>query len=508
VQGGIEVSSDLSPRDGMTVSPEHVTLEPRRVFKLMDFGGPFDFNVHNNNLATAYEGVANRVLTNKGVKPYRPSYSYFRKTLIGFFRLMRKHVVQVHPQELEDYPLQYADARKRRIYTKALYSLRFDPVSVKDSYVDAFVKAEKVNVTLKPNAVPRIISPRNPRYHISLGIYLRQLEPLIFKAINKIFREVVVAKGLNALDRGKLIHSKFRFGKTLAFGIDASRFDLHVSKAALRWEHSVYKLYFQSCGRPVREDLARLLAMQLTTRGYVRCKDGKLKYNTVGGRCSGDINTSLGNTLLMSAMVFVWKQVEGINISFINDGDDGVIFMDESDQHHINSFKLFFKRLGFDMKVEDPVSVVEQVGFCRCRPVFTTLGYKMVRDIDESLSKDALTWKPIEHKSYWNKLRQSMSKCGLALASDIPILCQYYRLMGRGAGRCTTNLPDSGLKRLSEGLTSPSIVHPRTRYSFYLAFGILPDEQRAWEKRLLKYNVSHSMVYSLSKLNKLNFEIE
>jgi len=59
---------------------------------------------------------------------------------------------------------------------------------------------------------------------------LKSFEKPIFKAIERIWDEVTVAKGLNADETGRLMQAKFDLYSTCAaVGLDASKFDKHVS---------------------------------------------------------------------------------------------------------------------------------------------------------------------------------------------------------------------------------------------------------------------------------------
>jgi hypothetical protein len=62
----------------------------------------------------------------------------------------------------------------------------------------AFVKAEKINFTAKPDPAPRVIQPRDPRYNVEVGVYLRPLEHSIYRAIAEVYGGPTVMKGYSA----------------------------------------------------------------------------------------------------------------------------------------------------------------------------------------------------------------------------------------------------------------------------------------------------------------------
>jgi hypothetical protein len=132
-----------------------------------------------------------------------------------------------------------------KVYRAAADSLSTIPVSKRDAVLSTFVKAEKINLTKKPDPAPRVIQPRSPRYNVAVGRYLKRLEKDIYRALKALAGDVVVMKGYNAGQSGEIIARKWaRFNRPCAIGLDASRFDQHVSEAALRWEHSVYTQLF------------------------------------------------------------------------------------------------------------------------------------------------------------------------------------------------------------------------------------------------------------------------
>jgi len=214
---------------------------------------------------------------------------------------------------------------KRRVYENAFKSLETSKLGYKDYRAKVFVKFEKTNFTAKKNPVPRAINPRDPRYHVLLSLYLKRIEKLVFKHLDYLWMcpyggvKKTVMKGLNAIERAKAIHDKWRrFTNPVAIGVDASRFDQHVSVDALEFEHKIYETYF--VGKH-KDALAKLLSKQLSNQLIGRTQDGKLACRIDGKRMSGDVNTSLGNTLLMCAMMLSLRDKLMIDFEFINDGD-------------------------------------------------------------------------------------------------------------------------------------------------------------------------------------------
>jgi hypothetical protein len=336
--------------------------------------------------------------------------------------------------------------------------------------MDSFVKAEK-----NPKPVPRVIQPRRQEYNIAVGRYIRQIEHPLYRCIQRIFKSdtPIVMKGLNAEQVGRAFERKWaKFTRPVAIGLDASRFDQHVSKPVLQWEHSVYNGIFNS------NELRRLLSWQVRNKGFGNTKDGRIMYEVEGCRMSGDMNTAMGNCLIMCALVHAY--MGDVKYEFANNGDDCVVFIEREDVGALDDLPQWFNRRGFIMKVENPVYTLEHVEFCQCKPVYLHHSYTMVRNYPTSLLKDAIIIKPMINKRLYQRYLYTIGMGGLALTSGCPINQEFYSRMIECGYPSMVDDPslDNGFKYFSKGMEARYYeVSPKSRYSFWLAFGILPDEQ-------------------------------
>jgi hypothetical protein len=275
----------------------------------------------------------------------------------------------------------------------------------------------------------------------------------------------------------------------VAIGLDASRFDQHVSPDALRWEHSIYLEMFSGDDRV---EIAKLLKWQLKNSGVAYTPEGVIKYWVDGARMSGDINTALGNCLLMCAMVWAYCKSVGVSkFELVNNGDDCTLIVESYDLVAVEAnLDTWFTEMGFTMKMEDPVYEIEQIEFCQMHPVWVPTGYTMVRNVQVAMAKDAVSlvhWNTqVEYQSWLSAVGMG----GAALCAGIPVMQEYYSAYVRsGNNKPNTKhayFQNSGtFMFLGQGLTPRYLpVHPRTRASFYYAFGITPDEQVSHEGRL------------------------
>lgn len=468
------------------------TTKTRVVTTLAGFGSGIKWRVHNNSLQNLVRGLVERVYKVQGptglVPTPQPLAGAFSR-LNGFTAAIRKHLPRSAPVDYDTF-VGYYKGRKRTVYAKAAESLVSTPVKRSDARVSAFVKAEKINTSKKPDPAPRLIQPRDPRYNVAVGVFLRPLEKLVYRAIAKAWGGPTVLKGMNAAEQGSALYSMWcQFDNPVAVGLDASRFDQHVSRAALEWEHSVYALCFRG------DDLAslrKLLSWQLHNRGRAYTAEGKIEYEVEGCRMSGDINTSLGNCLIMSAMVWAWCQYVGVPARLANNGDDCVVIM-ESRFLPVFSRGLqeWFLELGFEMQVEAPVHTFEQVQFCQTQPVCVDGAWIMVRDPRVAISKDLVTLLGMPHS--YQAYVGAIGECGLSAYGGVPVFQEFYASL-QSAGKPSKLLGESsmamGLRHLSKGMGRQyQPVKATTRASFALAFGITPDEQEQLELWLLQHPV-------------------
>jgi len=332
---------------------------------------------------------------------------------------------------------------------------------------------------------PRVIQPRSPRFNISVGVWLKPQEKPVFRAIDKTWGSTTVFKGYNALENGTKLRQKFdrvkyKYGSCVMMGVDAHRFDQHVSLEALEIEHDVYVAVAKYGKRELRE----LLNQQLWNRGVGKCKDGSLKYITRGCRMSGDMNTSLGNCLLMCMLFRLFYQEFDIEGELANNGDDCVLFVSESSVKKVtDNLSSWFLDFGFEMVMEAPVTIFERMEFCQTHVVFDGVNWISMRNFPTFIDKDCNTVLPLHQGDYLYGYAGAISDCGMALAGGLPIAQSFYQALNVISKGLRVKLVNSvgwecGFVNLSRGMSRRvSDVPDSARVSFYKAFGILPDHQ-------------------------------
>jgi hypothetical protein len=335
-------------------------------------------------------------------------------------------------------------------------------------------------------------------FNVELGRFTRAVENDIFKALSQVCStvdgEAVVSKGLNPLECGNLLRRKWEmFHDPVVVSLDASRFDQHVSVDALKAEHMVYLDIFSH-----DPQLKWLLDQQLETRGIFR-GERTIRYSRKGGRCSGDMNTGLGNCILMIAMTASFVEERRIKYSIVDNGDDILLFLERRRLQDLAGIRQHFLDLGFKIKMESThkscnygedigyTDCFERIQYCQTSPVAVRDGYLMVREPETSFSKDCLALcKPADFRKWIG----AVGIGGTRAFGDIPVCSALYSVFeahGDHSGNISSNnlYSDSGFSRMCRSSTARgSEIASFTRFSYFMAFGIAPSYQVILERRL------------------------
>lgn len=477
-----------APGENITVlSSSGLSAKPRHTLRVSGWSARLSMGVHNNSLANALRAVRERVFAverhGKLQPPPRPEKGVVKERLADFRRLLLTRLNRCTPWSYSEFLASYKGSKLLR-YTKAVESLMVRELKKPDSYLSSFVKAEAVNFTAKPDPAPRLIQPRSPRFNAVVGRYLRPLEHKVYAAISSIFRGPTVMKGYNAEQTAVHLRGMWdEFHTPAVVMLDASRFDQHVSKSALKWEHSVYNHVYRS------DELAGCLRWQLKNTGFVRTREGSFKYSVKGCRMSGDMNTALGNCLIMCAMIWAYARSVGVRVRLANNGDDCAVFMESRDVSRFREpLDKWFLDMGFTMTTEGVAYEFESIDFCQTRPVWNGMSWIMCRSPFVGLCKDTLC----KHPEMGNPIRGyrrwafQVGTAGGHLTAGIPVFQAAYAAMRRTGISCKKaqgfGQMESGFEHMAKGLNGTErFVTVRARLTFYRAWGIAPEQQTALE---------------------------
>lgn len=480
------------------------------------------FGAHSNTLHNLRRAVAERVLFvpdgNGGLKqcPKPQSKGYFAYTMRPFRKQLIDRVFSdrsfpIPPLSDSGFLGMYSGAKKKR-YQAACDSLLIHSVTPRDARVGSFVKVEKINFSAKSDPCPRVIQPRSFRYGATLGKQIKHLEKPLFGLIDSIFGGPTVLKGYDCIASAKHLRGMWdEFSEPVGVGMDASRFDQHCSKLALEWERGIWKLLAAD-----KKLVGWLLKLQQRNVGETWLHDGIVKYTTNGCRMSGDMNTSSGNCLLMCAMVYCYCRKHSINrFRLANNGDDCVLVLEKRDLHKTRDIPAWFLKLGYTMKVEPPVFAFENISFCQTQPVWDGVGWRMVRDPRVSLAKDLTSVLDLSNNRTLRLWHNAMHHGGLALTDGVPVFSQFYRmfptcdLQQRPNETTLSDFSESGFSRMIPKVAySGREVSPYSRFSFWLAFGILPDTQILLENRFRTMNLGCCELSDEQEYSELSLLVE
>lgn len=430
------------------------------------------YYVHNDCQCNQYLAATNRVAC---VWPQPEDASLKRlKTLA---RRLGDYLGRRQPLDFADWTGKFAGSKLRR-YKDAYDSLQTLPLSRKDSYIQAFVKLERLT---DPNKDPRMIQARGVRYNVELGNFLKAIEHDLYNVRGVRHLKGLlppgrcIAKGLNQEERAALIDSKWsRFKRPVQLALDCSRFDGHCSVGLLEVEHMVYKRVFKS------GYLDKLLSWQLNNKCFTKC----VRYSVPGRRMSGDMNTALGNCILMLLMISDSMKMMGADPSMwdiVDDGDDCCLIVEESIAEIVQfSLPRLFKSYGHELKIESVARRLVDVELCGCKPIRVGGVRKMILKPGRTMGK-ALTHLRVWAMPFRAQYTATVGQCHLSLNSGVPILQEFALLLRRAHLKLLSELPRSYLYRLAREpdpwVATPQIVTDEAREDFADAFGISVEEQ-------------------------------
>jgi hypothetical protein len=285
-------------------------------------------------------------------------------------------------------------------------------------------------------------------------------------------------------------------GDCHVFEVDGKAFEAHVTQRDLVREHSVYKAAF-----PGDEALAKLLEKQLSLRGVTA---HGIEFFREGCRASGDLNTGMGNSLIMLAAVIaafmVLTDTLGVEPRYtaLADGDNCLVFVEDKYASFVHeNFSWAVSTVSSqELAVESMVTRFEDVVFGQCKPV--CLGgdqVTMVRDPLKVLSGAFCGYRHYGHMRFGRKVLKAVSQCELALAKGVPVLQAYF---GKAVDELQTTPDLQTPEDFLEGNLSAAVrfqglkigdarvvpVTMEARLSFEAAFGISVPMQLFLEEEL------------------------
>lgn len=450
--------------------------------------------IHANCNANQHIAVRNRVVAEVPM-PSADGLSDLRETL----KLMKPLLHQTVPLTPVEFANTYVGRRRAR-YLAGAEQYQREGIKREDAKITMFVKDERIPLNpSKPKPDPRAIQFRGAKYCVALGRHLKPIEHQIYELKGDgvtLPSTRLIGKGLSQGQRAMLLRRKWNsIDDPVCVSIDASRFDMHISAELLEVEHD---FYLECNSDP---EFATLLGYQLDNKG--RSREG-IRYRCRGRRMSGDMNTALGNCILMILMVVTFCRKLGIKYEIMDDGDDCLLIISRRDLDLVlATIHDHFLRYGHEIKVENVAFNFESIVWCQCSPV-NLVGdtWTLVRNPWKSLM-NAMGGPKWTAMPIWlrRKMCNTIGSAELALSLGVPILQDFALALMRNSG--TDQLVGSGHEdfltfRLLVALKAmrdkhllkfePKRITDTARVSFFKAFGLtaaqqieIEDNLRTWE---------------------------
>lgn len=457
--------------------------------------GMFQSIVHSNCIHNQVVAASNRVC---GVCPHpTPTGTVLLNSALP--HLVRNLHATV-PNDVYDMPRRHGGSKGLRYMRAADQYLQFG-LRRTDANCNMFVKQERINPAKKVNPDPRAIQFRGARYCVAFAKYLRPIEEQLYlfrDASDGVPKTRNVAKGMNSVQRGEAFMGKVKeFDDPVILSLDMSRFDKHVYTQHLRFAHRVY---LHCCNEA---EFADILKMQFTTKCF--SKEG-LKYTVFARRMSGDMDTAIGNIVIMLGMVLAVCRcyLKLPRWDCFDDGDDCMVIVERADApRFLSEAPKLFLDMGMEVKVDEPTSNPFLAEFCQSRLVEYASGrYKFVRDYRAVISKALCGIRHWENPKFRTRVLNAVGMCELVINLGVPVLQEFAVSLIRNTGTSDISYASDGLRQRAMrdarmlGLKDirdvcPQVITPEARSSFSQAFGVDELEQVRMEEFFRSWTFSN-----------------
>lgn len=336
--------------------------------------------------------------------------------------------------------------------------------------VQAFIKNERFTQEKLETKPPRMIQFRSYEYLYLLNKYLKPIDKFLMHSENEIDNQklwTMFGKGKSSSQIAQQMHDLWTsFNYPVALCVDQSHYDGHYNEQMHQAEHDVYLKQAK-----VKQIKNLLEKQRKPCRGTTQFG---VRYNIKGERCSGEYNTSLGNSLTNCCEIKQVMEDCGIsNYKFLVNGDDSVIFIEQQDLDLFDH--KHFSNYGMDAKLDKVAYTFEHIEFCQASPVNVSGKWNLIRDPSKVIGKCALML--TDYSRSVNRYVSSISLCELALSRGVPIL-QHFALALMTLGKCSRPLDRLRFHRATyEPTLTIDPIDYQTRISFEEAFDISVKDQ-------------------------------
>lgn len=415
----------------------------------------------------------------------------------------------VQDWEMEESLAEHATGARLRRYLQSHASLKQRQFEPADARVTGFVKVEVVATKAGKFFKPRMIQFRGTtrsdgcRYLVHVWKWLKPIEKHFLATPGLFCPGVHCAKTMDSLQRAAALQKcAAQLNRPVAVLIDGASFDAHVNREALCVEHELYVQLARAWGWSTAEIHGLRAALRLQLRNKVTATvrgSGRVSYTVIGNRMSGDLNTGLGNCVLMQ--IFVSRAMARLGIRqtewrMLDDGDDCTIFVDAAAIERLGGSDAFGEKLrnafllfGQEITIDGIIPLergqhdydIERVEFCSASPVCVDGVWRLIRGpnaIDKCFVHPVWLRTESTARSYLAAIgvAEGSLNVGVPIWGAFTAFCRRFGTPSRGWLRTvrTYRLQRERLDWKPCDTIEPSYS---TRLSFERAFGVSPAEQ-------------------------------
>lgn len=318
----------------------------------------------------------------------------------------------------------------------ALNILNHRTLNKNDFILTMFVKAGKE--TEYVTKACRAIQYRKATSCLEMARFTIPIEREIYKIRDK-FGTLVFGKGASSRVIGhEFLLKTQQFVNPCYVMLDASKFDAHIDISLLNYISELYQKFCITSKH--RNYVAWLWGHTMGNKGFTRNGVG---YCTLGTRMSGDMDTGLGNCILMQQMLEAYCLFCKVShYSMMVNGDDSVLIVELDDFPKLVKGFGFWLEMGFKMKFEYTMDLTK-VEFCQAYLMQWNHTAAWVYPPDKVLTKFGTTVEMLSKRGVRDYI-YTLCMGEMAWSWGTPMAVWAYNLMQKleRTGKC-------GLNRLS-----------------------------------------------------------
>nr|QTJ63593.1 RNA-dependent RNA polymerase [Hymenopteran tombus-related virus] len=416
----------VSPSQTPVESTHHITTMHNRLFRNIlyhpSIHKPNEFFYYSQSSTTTIAALVHRHAP-ETLSEYQGSNFSNDKRLNKFKRKLR-------PWSMDEFINSMDDPSKRKFYTSI--KLGLEQGRTVSALITPFTKLEKMSTSkYRP---PRLIQARHPSFNMAYGCYIKPLERSLKSDIHF---------GKGTYDQiGAKISKLARRYKYYTEG-DHITFDAHVTPEMLRLCHRFYARCYQ-------QDSGLLRLSRKTIRNRAISRNGE-RYSVNGTRMSGDVDTSLGNSLINYYIIMEVIHRLGIDGDAIVNGDDFIIFTNSPIP--TEPAKLLFRHYNMDTKLVASTDNIHHVEFCRTKLFYHPDDHPtMAFDYNRLINIYGASYKLLPHKKYLLYL-EAVQHANYCINLNSPVHRQW-RALPKLEDKLKKYLPQNVVLELSKQSTN------------------------------------------------------